>query len=197
MVHQSQAQNFRGDSSPRETLAEQSPRAADGCRGQVLVLSEEKTVARKVPVESDRWPDLPFCSASPRCDNVSWHPRGVLCDLPANSQKRSQRVAVDSNRLWLVGPLWALWGQVRPSWADCVPGEISQFNWIISAFNLTSAAFIPFWGQIADIFGRHRAIQGAIFVMMVGSALLHGGAPRSPFPCCSWGAAFRAWVAPA
>ncbi len=48
---------------------------------------------------------------------------------------------------------------------------MSQLNWIISAFNLTSAAFIPFWGQIADIFGRHRAIQASILIMMMGSTL--------------------------
>lgn len=50
-------------------------------------------------------------------------------------------------------------------------GEVSQLNWIISAFNLTSAAFIPFWGQAADIFGRHAAIQAALLIMMIGSAL--------------------------
>ncbi|KAI0142402.1 MFS general substrate transporter [Hypoxylon sp. NC0597] len=50
-------------------------------------------------------------------------------------------------------------------------GEMSQLNWIISAFNLTSAAFIPLWGQMADIFGRHYALQICCFFMLVGSAL--------------------------
>ncbi|OTA54932.1 major facilitator superfamily transporter [Hypoxylon sp. EC38] len=50
-------------------------------------------------------------------------------------------------------------------------GEIAQLNWIISAFNLTSAAFIPFWGQMADIFGRHYALQICSFIMLIGSAL--------------------------
>ncbi|KAH8820521.1 hypothetical protein F5884DRAFT_52681 [Xylogone sp. PMI_703] len=59
--------------------------------------------------------------------------------------------------------------------------RISQMNWIISAFNLTSACFIPFWGQIADIFGRHAALQVAIITMMVGSALCTG-APTRAFP---------------
>ncbi|KAI0181965.1 MFS general substrate transporter [Hypoxylon sp. FL1284] len=53
-------------------------------------------------------------------------------------------------------------------------GEISQLNWIISAFNLTLAAFVPFWGQIADIFGRHWALQMCSLVMLVGSALCTG-----------------------
>ncbi|KAI7920353.1 hypothetical protein M0657_003234 [Pyricularia oryzae] len=47
--------------------------------------------------------------------------------------------------------------------------EISQLNWIISAFNLTSAAFIPFWGQMADVFGRHAALQATVIIMMIGS----------------------------
>ncbi|KAI1139500.1 MFS general substrate transporter [Hypoxylon sp. FL0543] len=59
-------------------------------------------------------------------------------------------------------------------------GEIAQLNWIISAFNLTSAAFIPFWGQMADIFGRHYALQMCSFIMLVGSALCMG-APTHAF----------------
>ncbi|KAI0843287.1 MFS general substrate transporter [Hypoxylon sp. FL0890] len=59
-------------------------------------------------------------------------------------------------------------------------GEIAQLNWIISAFNLTSAAFIPFWGQMADIFGRHYALQICSFFMLVGSALCVG-APTDAF----------------
>lgn len=58
--------------------------------------------------------------------------------------------------------------------------EISQLNWIISAFNLTSAAFIPFWGQVADIFGRHWSLQATQVLMLIGSALCTG-APTSAF----------------
>ena len=69
-------------------------------------------------------------------------------------------------------------------------GEVSQLNWIISAFNLTSAAFIPFWGQAADIFGRHAAIQAAILIMMVGSALCTA-APTSKFAVLLLGRAIQ------
>ncbi|KAI1471391.1 MFS general substrate transporter [Daldinia caldariorum] len=58
--------------------------------------------------------------------------------------------------------------------------EIAQLNWIISAFNLTSAAFIPFWAQMADIFGRHWSLQICSFIMLVGSALCTG-APTTAF----------------
>jgi MFS family permease len=58
--------------------------------------------------------------------------------------------------------------------------QLSQLNWIISVFNLTSAAFLPFWAQIADIFGRHATIQTTIVLMMIGSALCTG-APTDAF----------------
>ncbi|KAI5864263.1 MFS general substrate transporter [Durotheca rogersii] len=56
-------------------------------------------------------------------------------------------------------------------WIAADFGEISQMNWIISAFNLTSAAFIPFWGQVADIFGRHWPLQVCSLIMLISSAL--------------------------
>jgi MFS family permease len=55
-----------------------------------------------------------------------------------------------------------------------------QLNWIVSAFNLTSAAFIPFWGQVADIFGRQTSLQATQVLMLIGSALCTG-APTSAF----------------
>lgn len=60
-------------------------------------------------------------------------------------------------------------------------GEIAQLNWIISAFNLTSAAFIPFWGQMAEIFGRHYSLQACVVIMLIGGALCTG-APTYAFP---------------
>ncbi|KAF2103675.1 MFS general substrate transporter [Rhizodiscina lignyota] len=59
-------------------------------------------------------------------------------------------------------------------------GEVKQLNWIISAFNLTSAAFLPFWAQIADIFGRLTTILASIVVVLIGSAICTG-APTSDF----------------
>ena len=68
--------------------------------------------------------------------------------------------------------------------------SVSELNWIISSFNLTSAAFIPFWGQMADIFGRHITLQACVVVMMVGSALCTG-APTSVFPVLLLGRAIQ------
>jgi MFS family permease len=63
-------------------------------------------------------------------------------------------------------------------------------NWIISAFNLCSAAFIPFWGQLADIFGRTAAMEMALVVMIIGSALCTA-APLSAFPMLILGRALQ------
>lgn len=69
-------------------------------------------------------------------------------------------------------------------------GEVAELNWIVSAFNLTSAAFIPFWGQMADIFGRHTSLQAVLVLMTIGSALCTG-APTSSFPVLLLGRGFQ------
>ena len=59
--------------------------------------------------------------------------------------------------------------------------QFAQINWIITAYNLTAAAFIPVWGQFADIFGRYITLQASVGFMIFGSALC-AGAPLSDFP---------------
>jgi MFS family permease len=49
------------------------------------------------------------------------------------------------------------------------------------AYNLTSAAFIPFWGQMSDVLGRYLALQAASVMMLLGSALC-AGSPTNAFP---------------
>ncbi|CAF3553300.1 hypothetical protein SNK04_000990 [Fusarium graminearum] len=73
-------------------------------------------------------------------------------------------------------------------------GEISQLNWIVSAFNLTSAAFIPFWSQMADVFGRNASLNAAIILMLIGSALCTG-APTTAFPVLLLGRGFQGLAA--
>jgi MFS family permease len=50
----------------------------------------------------------------------------------------------------------------------------------VSAFNLTAAAFIPCWAQLADVFGRNAALNIAVILMLIGSALCTG-APTNAF----------------
>ncbi|CRG90368.1 Multidrug resistance protein 3 [Talaromyces islandicus] len=49
--------------------------------------------------------------------------------------------------------------------------KFDQLNWIVTAYTLTSTAFIPTFGQIADIYGRHAALQLSMAFMLVGSTL--------------------------
>ena len=48
---------------------------------------------------------------------------------------------------------------------------MDQLNWIVTAYTLTSTAFIPAFGQLADVFGRHIVLQLAVFLTLVGSTL--------------------------
>ena len=70
------------------------------------------------------------------------------------------------------------------------PDQLKQLNWIISAFNLTSAAFLFIWAQLTDLFGRHVVLQTAILIMMIGSAICTG-APTSSFPVLLLGRALQ------
>ncbi|KAM5456451.1 hypothetical protein McanMca71_005545 [Microsporum canis] len=49
--------------------------------------------------------------------------------------------------------------------------KLDQLNWIVTAFTLTSTAFIPAFGQLSDVFGRHFVLQLAMFLMLIGSVL--------------------------
>ncbi|KAK0386424.1 hypothetical protein NLU13_6261 [Sarocladium strictum] len=69
-------------------------------------------------------------------------------------------------------------------------GQYSQLNWIVSAFNLTSAAFIPCWAQIADVFGRKTGLNAAVITMLIGSTLCTA-APTDAFPVLLLGRAFQ------
>ncbi|KAL6234059.1 hypothetical protein BDW75DRAFT_213361 [Aspergillus navahoensis] len=49
--------------------------------------------------------------------------------------------------------------------------KLSELNWIVTAFTLTSTALIPTFGQLSDVFGRHATLQLATFLMLIGSVL--------------------------
>ena len=49
--------------------------------------------------------------------------------------------------------------------------KFNQLNWIVTAFTLTSTAFIPVFGQLADTFGRHATLQCAVVLLTIGSVL--------------------------
>ena len=47
--------------------------------------------------------------------------------------------------------------------------KLTQFNWIVTAFTLTSTSSMLLYGQITDVFGRHSVIQVSIFFVLIGS----------------------------
>lgn len=50
-------------------------------------------------------------------------------------------------------------------------GKTNQQTWIVTAYTLTSTAFIPAFGQLAEVFGRHDMLQLALGLMLVGSVM--------------------------
>ncbi|KAJ5725110.1 Major facilitator superfamily domain general substrate transporter [Penicillium malachiteum] len=68
--------------------------------------------------------------------------------------------------------------------------QLSQLNWIISSFNLTSAASLFLWAQLTDLFGRHNTLQAATLTMVLGSAICTGS-PTSKFSVLLLGRAIQ------
>lgn len=135
--------------------------------------------------------EQPNQCAHGHCTTVDEKGNCVAC----KTEKRAARVYRWKVILGLVLPfaLQALDTTIIASalpWIAVDFGEVAQLNWIITAFNLTSAAFIPFWGQMADIFGRHYCLQACVLSMMVGSALCTG-APTTAFPVLLLGRAIQ------
>ncbi|KAJ3132007.1 hypothetical protein HK101_004643 [Irineochytrium annulatum] len=48
---------------------------------------------------------------------------------------------------------------------------LEQISWIATAYFLTATAFIPSYGQLADIFGRKPVFLGSIVIFEIGSLL--------------------------
>ncbi|KAF2869745.1 hypothetical protein BDV95DRAFT_497358 [Massariosphaeria phaeospora] len=46
-----------------------------------------------------------------------------------------------------------------------------SFNWIVAAYTLTFTTFVPASGQLAEIYGRHFALQFQMFWILAGSVL--------------------------
>lgn len=50
-------------------------------------------------------------------------------------------------------------------------GGVARYSWVFSAYLLTSTTTVPLFGKLADLFGRQRIYQVAMFVFLLGSAL--------------------------
>lgn len=56
-------------------------------------------------------------------------------------------------------------------YSDHAPDALNQLSWIGTAFTLTDTAFVPVFGQLADVFGRFAALEFAVIVMTLGGVL--------------------------
>ena len=52
------------------------------------------------------------------------------------------------------------------------------YIWYVTAYLITAAAFMPIWGQLADVFGRRSTLMSSIILFALGSGLA-GGARSS------------------
>ncbi|OAA59261.1 Major facilitator superfamily domain, general substrate transporter [Cordyceps fumosorosea ARSEF 2679] len=118
-------------------------------------------------------PCLALCPSSPRLDHVR------LSSRPRQPEEKTKHYTDLPSRI-----ASALF------WIAKDFDKISQQNWIVSSFNLTSSAFIPFWAQIADVFGRSAALSSAILLMVVGSTLCTA-APTSAYAVLLLGRALQ------
>ncbi|KAJ9132255.1 MFS general substrate transporter [Pleurostoma richardsiae] len=175
----------------RQEKAKSSSPAAPTSPSKPACAHQAQTSGLVVPRTSASWTrEAPNALTQPQ---IQISPNGKC--LECKDERRAARVYRWKIILGLVFP-FALQNLDVTIIASALPwiasdfGEVSQLNWIISAFNLTSAAFIPFWGQMTDIFGRHHSLQACIILMMIGSALCTG-APTDAFPVLLLGRGFQ------
>lgn len=50
-------------------------------------------------------------------------------------------------------------------------GGVSRYSWVFSIYLLTSTTTGPMFGKLADLYGRRRTYQWAVFIFLLGSAL--------------------------
>ncbi|KAM0564565.1 hypothetical protein ACHAPJ_000779 [Fusarium lateritium] len=154
----------------------------------------KKAELSPTPIElQDTSPGAP--KQQPQCRHMAAYESSAGPCATCISEKKAARVYRWKIIFGLMAPfaLQALDSTIIASalpWIAGDFGEISQLNWIVSAFNLTSAAFIPFWAQMADVFGRNASLNAAIVLMLIGSALCTG-APTNAFPVLLLGRSFQ------
>ncbi|KAK4204501.1 major facilitator superfamily domain-containing protein [Triangularia verruculosa] len=140
--------------------------------------------AKKKYRQHRQQPPLSSCShgSSSSANPIISPPRAVL---PTEQQEeaKAQKSARRRYRLKIILGLflpYTLQALDTTITASALPSIVSDFdqrsqlNWLITSFNLPSASFLPLWAQLVDIFGRHAALQWAILIIIVGSAICTG-----------------------
>ena len=55
-----------------------------------------------------------------------------------------------------------------------MPSTYSSTSYIGTVYLLTSTVFLPLFASLADVWGRHWALQFSLFLFMLGSAISTG-----------------------
>ena len=50
-------------------------------------------------------------------------------------------------------------------------GGVSRYSWVFAVYLLTSTTTVPLFGKLADLYGRKKTYQWAVFFFLLGSAL--------------------------
>ncbi|KAI0400038.1 major facilitator superfamily domain-containing protein [Xylaria palmicola] len=86
--------------------------------------------------------------------------------------------------LWLAAIVSALDGSVVSTALPTIVREIglgANYVWAANIYFLTTAAFPPFFGQLADLFGRRWLFIGTVAIFVLGSGLCAGAENPATF----------------
>ncbi|KAJ3245954.1 hypothetical protein HDU78_008132 [Chytriomyces hyalinus] len=133
---------------------------------QKVVVLEDLTPATATPIAAAATP-------AAGTDAVVQHSEVAEDAKPANDLTRTEFILVFIG-LMLAVFLAALDQTIVAVALQAIASEfnsLSQINWIATGYFLTATAFIPVYGQLADIFGRKSVFLVAITIFEIGSLL--------------------------
>jgi MFS family permease len=100
-----------------------------------------------------------------------------LQEQPAPPAKKGWRFWAIFATLMLVSFLPAVESTVTSTALPAIVHELdagSLYVWFVNAYFLTSAAFLPLFGQLADIFGRRWVFISVVAIFTLGSGIAGG-----------------------
>ncbi|KAJ6567339.1 major facilitator superfamily domain-containing protein [Mycena vulgaris] len=117
----------------------------------------------------------PTPTSTPKSASADDHDAATLASVKAPSPPKTRAFYMSFLAIMVATFLSALdltaVGTALPTIADALNDTKGDYTWVGSAYALSSTAFIPLSGNLADIFGRRPIMLICIFFFAVGSAL--------------------------